>query len=94
MPFTQHGNRAFTAVSVHRNAPSESGIYGLSNAREWVYVGECDDLRERLLEHLRERDGFVRAQNPTGFTYELCAYADRIARQEQLVRELEPVCNR
>ncbi len=94
MAFENHGTRAFTPASVDRNAPSASGVYGLSNARAWVYVGECDDVREQLRKHLGETGTLLRAQNPTGFTYELCAEGDRIARQNQLVRELEPVCNR
>lgn len=94
MPFKQHGGRAFTATSVETNAPSAPGIYGLSSAREWVYVGGSDDIKAQLLEHLREKNTFLTERNPTGFTFELCGDGDRIRRQNQLVLELEPVCNR
>jgi hypothetical protein len=94
MPFGNHGNRAFTAISVEKNAPSASGVYGLSNAREWIYVGQCDNIKAQLLAHLHETNTFLAEQSPTGFTYELCAHGDRTARQNRLVLELKPVCNR
>jgi hypothetical protein len=93
MPFENHSNRAFTAISIDNNAPAESCVYGLSNARRWIYIGESDNLRLRLLDHLRETDTFLNAQMTTGFTYELCTPADRIVRQDRLVLELEPVVN-
>ena len=93
MPFENYSNRAFTAISIDNNAPAASGVYGLSNARSWLYVGQSDNLRLRLLDHLRETDTFLKAQMPTGFTYELCTPADRIARQDRLVLELGPVVN-
>ena len=94
MPFDVHGNRAFTEISILKNAPAASGVYGLSNAREWIYVGESDNLQLRLLAHLRKMEPAIAAQAPTGFTYELCLPTDRIGRQNRLVLELEPVHNR
>jgi len=94
MPFENHGSLSFSAVCIEKNAPAESGVYGLSNAQRWIYVGECANLKVQLLSHLHEIDPIVKAQAPTGFTYELCAAANRIARQNRLVLELEPVGNR
>lgn len=94
MPFAQHGTRAFTAVSIGRNTPAASGVYGLSNAREWIYVGEGDDVRSQLLTHLRDLSAFPDGQRPTGFTFELCAAGCRTARRDELVFELEPIRNR
>jgi excinuclease UvrABC nuclease subunit len=94
MPFEQFGALMFTATSVERNAPASSGVYGLSNSREWIYVGESGDIRAQLLRHLHEQGTSLREKSATGFTYELCSATERIARQNQLVRELEPVCNR
>jgi excinuclease UvrABC nuclease subunit len=93
MPFENHGSRAFTETSILKNAPAASGVYGLSNAREWIFVGESDNLQNRLLAHLRGADpAWVHA--PTGFTYELSRPADRLGRQNRLVQELAPVQNR
>jgi hypothetical protein len=90
MPFENHGNRAFTETSIRKNAPAASGVYGLSNAREWIYVGESANLQGSLLGTLRDWDPAL-DRTPTGFTYELCRPADRIARQNRLALELEPV---
>lgn len=94
MPFAQFATRSFTIISVQNNAPAASGVYGLSNAREWLFIGEGNNIRARLLEHLREIGTALNMQNPTGFTFELCSPEERIARQDKLVRELEPRFNR
>jgi hypothetical protein len=91
MPFENHGSRSFTMTSIHKNAPAESGVYGLSNSQHWIYIGESANLRLQLMAHLRAADGFGIGQNPTGFTYELCAPENRVARQNRLMSELEPV---
>lgn len=93
VPFENHGSRAYTPASVLKNAPAASGVYGLSNAREWIYVGECGNLQDRLLDHLRGAD-LALARTPTGFTYELSEPADRMGRLSRLVQELDPVHNR
>jgi hypothetical protein len=94
MPFENQITLAFTVASVRKNAPAQSGVYGLASASEWIFVGQSDDIQTNLLQHLRESGTFLNGRKPTGFTFELCAPAGRIARQDRLVRELEPVCNR
>lgn len=94
MPFQTFLLRSFNKNSIWRDAPSSAGIYGLSNAQEWIYVGVSDDIRGDLLRHLGATGSAVLARKPTGFTYELWVQGDRAARQSQLVRELEPCCNR
>lgn len=94
MPFENHGNRSFTAISIAKNAPSESGIYGLADARRWIYIGETADIQAELLKHLQKPHLFLREHPPSGFTYELTTAGKRIERQNQLVLELEPIGNR
>lgn len=94
MPFENHGNRSFTVISVDKNAPAASGVYGLSNAREWIYVGETANIQAELLRHLQSPDAFLREHTPSGFTYELSSAEHRVERQHQLVFELEPIGNR
>lgn len=93
MSFSECAARAFTAISVHKNAPESSGVYGLSNGREWIFIGEASDIRARLLEHLEERNTTVADRRPTGFTFEVCSPGNRVQRQDVLVRQLEPLCN-
>lgn len=94
VPFENHGGRSFTAASVDKNAPAASGVYGLSNARQWVYVGETGNIQAELLKHLEHPSAFLKEHSPSGFTYELSSAERRLERQNQLVFELEPVGNR
>ena len=94
MPFDQAIPRTFTVSSVQENAPALSGVYGISNAGEWIYIGETDDIQAALLRHLQEADTALLKRQPTGFVFEICGVAKRIDRQDRLVREYEPACNR
>jgi hypothetical protein len=94
MPFSQGFPRTFTASSVRKHAPTTSGLYGISNAREWIYIGETDNIQETLLGHLREWDTSGLRTEPAGFVFEVCDRANRPSRQDRLVLEYEPTCNR
>ena len=94
MPFENQLPLVFTAMSVRKNAPALSGVYGLSSAQEWIYVGHSDNIQGELLQHLAETSSARQDVHPTGFTFELCPPETRVARQDRLVRELEPVGNR
>jgi hypothetical protein len=93
MPFDQPTPRSLTRVSIRANAPVASGIYGISNAREWIYIGETDNIQGSLLSHLQELDTSLMKRRPTGFVFEVCDRANRPVRQDRLVVEYEPTCN-
>ena len=93
MPFEQLP-KSFTPVSVRANAPAASGIYGISNAREWIFIGATDNIQASLLHDLQQGDSALLKRFPTGFVFELCGAGDRRARQDRLILEYEPVCNR
>lgn len=90
MPFQNQHARSFKAAEIRRAAPAFSGVYGLSNARGWIHVGETDNIQGRLLEHLEGTDSFRTEGTPTGFSFELCPPQDRVARQGRLIHELHP----
>jgi hypothetical protein len=92
MPFANFGCFSFSPVSVRRNAPELAGVYGLSNGREWVFVGDADSIQAALLGHLMATETKLQSRAPTGFTFELCS-SERLARKNRLVWELKPVCN-
>jgi len=94
MPFAQLFPRSFSASSVREHAPTASGVYGISNAREWIYIGETDNIQESLYEHLREFDASLPAKRPTGFVFEVCDRAKRPSRQGRLIFEYQPARNR
>lgn len=90
MPFDQPFPRSFNTSSIREYAPPISGIYGLCNAREWIYIGETDNIQLALL----DPDPKFLEMQPTGFRFEICDRASRGARQERLIREYAPSGNR
>jgi hypothetical protein len=51
IPFAENLFRKFqwNRESIMLNAPEGSGVYGLFSAL-WIYIGEAENMRERLLE--------------------------------------------
>jgi hypothetical protein len=94
MPFDQRIPRAFTSNGIRMFAPIASGVYGISNAREWVYIGEADDIQGALLAQLADLHTSLMKRKPTGFVFEVCERAQRPVRQDRLILEYEPTCNR
>jgi hypothetical protein len=56
MPFEQITPRPLTSGAIQIYAPDSSGVYGVSNALEWIYVGETDNIQDALLGHLHDVD--------------------------------------
>jgi len=94
MPFNQLTPRNFTNDGVQMYAPDVSGVYGISNAREWIYIGQTDNIQSSLLDHLHEINTTLMKREPTGFVFEVCDQARRASRQDRLVTEYGPACNR
>jgi hypothetical protein len=94
MPFSERIPRPFTFDSVRMYAPVASGVYGISNAREWILIGETEDIQGALLAHVRDLSTPLMRREPTGFVFEICDQARRPGRQDRLVSEYGPTCNR
>ncbi len=94
MAFEQRIPHPLTANGVQRYAPVVPGIYGMSNGREWVYIGQSENIQRALLEHLRVLDSAVLKWEPTGFVFEACTGEQRQIRQNSLILEHAPICNR
>jgi len=91
MPFANRvASIVFNAATIHRVAPNSPGVYGLSNSREWLYIGQSDNIRESLLQHLNEQATELASLKPSGFTFEICYGNDRATRQQRLTSELNP----
>jgi hypothetical protein len=93
MAFRGKHSYSFTPLSVRQNAPPLPGVYALSNAQEWVFVGAADDVQAALRAHLSEPGERLRSAAPTGFIFELCDSAARVGRLARLIHELSPLCN-
>jgi hypothetical protein len=92
MPFEQGAPMSFTASSIQNNAPDCSGVYGISNSSEWIFIGEAANIRVALLGHLREVGTPLSSRKPKGFSFEAASQPQRVSRKNQLVRELAPSC--
>jgi len=94
VPFERHSGYAFSGTSIRRNAPACSGVYGISNSREWIFIGTTDDIQGSLLAHLQERGTVFSSRAATGFTFEPCDPSNRADRQSRLIGEFKPFCQR
>lgn len=92
VPFPPENCFALTAASVRSYAPSGSGVYGIFNAIQWIYVGECLDIQRRLLSHISDTEAGIKRYGPTGFSFELQPEASRAARRDVLSAELAAQC--
>ena len=80
--------------SVVASAPAQSGVYAIFTSARWIYFGEGQDIRARLLQHVNGDNACITKAVPTAFSFELVAGADkRLGRQNALILELRPVCN-
>ena len=94
MPFEQFFPRSFNVASIRANAPAAPGVYGISNSRAWIYIGETDNIQASLFNYLQDAGSAPNGSRPTGFVFEVCDSAARLARQDRLVLEYAPACNR
>jgi hypothetical protein len=79
-------------ASIRLNAPAQSGVYALYHATGWVYIGESQNIQNRLEEHMRDQR--IMNHRPIGFCFELHPAASRVARQDALILSLKPSANR
>lgn len=94
LPFTEnrYTKYQFQRESILLNVPESSGVYGLFSAL-WIYIGEAENLRERLLEHLDGDNPCILHYQPSGFAFELASPTDRRCWHQELVMELQPLCS-
>jgi excinuclease UvrABC nuclease subunit len=94
MPWNGSTRFDFTEASILAYAPRSSGVYALFNEGQWIYIGEGQDIEARLLDHRRNsHNPCVNRYSPAYFAFEAVAAAQRVARQDQLILELRPLCN-
>ncbi len=85
--------RPFAVASILAHAPECSGVYGISSAQEWIFIGQTDNIRQELMRCCEDPDTELTDRQPTGFSFELCGAAGRNFRYVQLVRQYRPACN-
>ena len=86
-----YGKFQWNSESIVLDAPQASGVYGLYSAT-WIFIGEADDMKARLMEHWAGDNPCITHYRPTGFAFALLSREDRHRRREELIRELKPLC--
>jgi hypothetical protein len=87
----RYRNYRFNQESIVENAPESSGIFGLYCSL-WIYIGEGDEIRTRLLEHLNDESNVWKLHyRPCGFAFELVPPEKRGRRYLDLLYELQPL---
>ncbi len=86
-------NYKLSRESIIAHAPDVAGVYGLYNA-VWIFVGEADNIRVRLLEHLAGEDPWIYRYRPSGFAFELVSSDARNGRYQELIAQTEPISQR
>lgn len=80
----------FTESAIAAHAPAAPGVYAIGTAREWIFVGEAENLQEQLLEHRRGEDTLAQ-RGATRFSFEVVFHGElRGARQHALLVQLCP----
>jgi hypothetical protein len=90
VPFGSRFARTFTAVNIERDAPAASGVYGVSNAKSWLFIEETENIRASLMGYLANASGSL-VDQPCGFSFELSPSYNRTARRDRLIAELAPL---
>lgn len=93
MPFGYSVSHAFSTRSILAHAPVACGVYGITNSREWIFIGQAYNIQAKLLEHSSETDTLLRRRQPAGFVYEVCDPSGCPTRRDRLIREYKPVAN-
>ena len=89
----QGNDFAYIALTIIASAPNASGVYAIWRTNATIYVGESNDLARRLLEHRNAQGTCINNANPTRCGFELVGANQRVARQNDLIGELNPICN-
>jgi len=90
MPFNNNAVKNFNRVSIEAIDPNQIGVYGIFRDGQWIYVGR-GDIRSRLLDHLNGDIPCIQREGATKWVAEVTN--NSVARERELILELQPVCN-
>ena len=77
--------------AVQDRAPDASGIYAIFTPQRWLHIGETDDIRRSLLDHLNNPDANGLSEGgPLSFSFEVVPPAGRVTRRRALIAQLAP----
>ncbi len=95
MPF-EIGPYIFTIASLTDFAPKVPGVYGVSGAVGMIYVGQSEDIYDRLLHHLNDESHCIWKYSPHTFHFEKVLGGKGARRKlvDELIAEYDPPCNK
>jgi excinuclease UvrABC nuclease subunit len=91
MPWQGTEKFAFGIFTVLEKCPVNSGVYALFTGEKCIYVGASENIQVRLLHHLNGPHPCVLQYGVTSFAYESVPSEAHAARQEDLIREFNPL---
>jgi len=91
MPYKGQSRFLFRRESIESLRINPMGIYRLYRDALCIYIGK-GDIRKRLLEHLNGDNPCITREAPNYWDFEEIINMDE--REKQLIRELDPVCNK
>jgi excinuclease UvrABC nuclease subunit len=98
MPFPFRSTpRLWVQKNINNLQPGVSGVYGITNNRfDFIYIGQSDDVRERLLQHfnLTSAQALCISKNNPAFFYITNEFYNIDQEEADLISELDPICNR
>lgn len=88
----------FTRPGVDLHAPPRSGVYAIFQGARALYVGQAVNLRDRLRDHLNERDnlllGLMLRSGGARFTVVEVPVSMLDLTERRWIAEFLPICNR
>ena len=95
MPFA-NGPHVFSIANIILFAPRAPGVYGVSGAVEMIYVGQSEDIQDRLLQHFNEESHCMWEYTPHTFHFEKVLGGEGARREieDELIAEYDPPCNK
>ena len=91
MPFSTN-IRPYTKEDILSLKPNQNGVYGIFSNTRAIYIGS-GDIKERMLAHINGDNPCITRNIPNQWTAALVS-GDPTAREGELVREYNPICNR
>jgi hypothetical protein len=67
-------------------------VYCIFTSKEWVYVGESDNIQQSLFAHLNKPSLCLQQFSALSFSYELASAAERRATLGRLIEARNPAC--
>ena len=94
MPFPKQEKYDFTVAKISSMKPGQVGIYGIFNHSRCIYIGQAEDIRKDLLEHIHRKSQLVDCifENDPQYWVAMVVPRNQLSTWERiLVKELQPV---